>query len=221
MKLKESNFHVLVSATDEEIIKLWHSLKELDDSLDVSVMKNLSNHPNLQRFIYRRRHHSLEVRKCGVVDCSICKPPKLPKEVFEQLRPLPDPTPGADGHYLPFHEVFGQDTSEKYRPSLNMKTSIKKSLPFSGSKQHVKNVGMMLMCEECEMWRLMYRKQKLKKDERSLLEQQLDGLVYTCGSSLQDLDLPKPLDEVYVRNLNCGDPVEKLYYTSGYEPIYQ
>ena len=124
---------------------------------------------------------------------------------------MPDPTPGVDNHYIPLHDLFGQATSEKHRPSLTLKQS-KKTLPFSTSLQHVKNVDMMLLCDECEIWRLLYAK-------RYQLERELDGLMFTCGSALQELDLPAFLSEVYVRNLRCFDPVEKLYYSAGYEEI--
>ena len=43
--------------------------------------------------------------------------------------------------------------------------------------------------------------------------------MFTSGSSLEELDLPAPLKEVYVRNVNCADPIEKLYYSAGYDPI--
>ena len=56
----------------------------------------------------------------------------------------------------------------------------------SASIQHVNNVGMMLVCDECEMWRLQYSKRKLKAIDCHL-EQKLDGISVTCGSSLQDL----------------------------------
>ena len=96
----------------------------------------------------RKRHYSFEVRKCGSIDCNICKPVRLPPDVFQQMKPLPDPTPGVDNHFLPFEKVFGCPTSEEHRPSLHTKKQ-KKTLPFSASVQHVKNVDMMLLCEEC------------------------------------------------------------------------
>ena len=68
----------------------------------------------------RKRHYSFEVRKCGSLESTICKPPRLPKEIFMQIKSLPDPTPG-DGHYLKFSQVFGQNTSEEHRPSLSVK----------------------------------------------------------------------------------------------------
>jgi len=77
---------------------------------------------------------------------------------------------------------------------------------------------MMMLCEECNMWRLLYSKAKLKKAQRTSLELLLVH-IHTCGSSLQDMELPEPFSEVYVRNINCFDPTEKLYYSAGYIPI--
>ena len=69
------------------------------------------------------------------------------------------------------------------------------------------------------MWRLLYSKKKLKAEDRRLLALKLDDLAFSCGASLQDLDFPAPLNEVFVRSVNCFDPIEKLYYSAGYEPI--
>ena len=50
--------------------------------------------------------------------------------------------------------------------------------------------------------------------------QMLDD-VYTCGVQLQDLQLDdQRLREVYVRDISCYEPIEKLYYSVGkYETI--
>ena len=79
----------------------------------------------------------------------------------------------------------------------------------------------MLMCEECEMWRLLYSKRKLKQQERIELERGLNGLSFSCGAQLQDSDsVPDYLKEiVFVRKLSCEDPVEKLYYSAKFEDI--
>ena len=58
--------------------------------------------------------------------------------------------------------------------------------------------------------------------EKRLLESVLDGLSFSCGSPLQeaDLDLPEQLQSVVsVRELQCGDPVEALYYSADYTDI--
>ena len=91
------------------------------------------------------------------------------------------------------------------------------------SVQHVKNIDMMLMCDECEMWRLLYAKRKLKKQERIEVEQGLNGLSFSCAAQLQDSDLPHYLKNiVLVQKLACEDPVEKLYsnYSAKFEDIW-
>ena len=42
---------------------------------------------------------------------------------------------------------------------------------------------------------------------------------YTFGSSLQDIELSEPFKKVYLRNISCYEPIEKLYYSAGYDPI--
>jgi hypothetical protein len=93
-------------------------------------------------------------------------------------------------------------------------------LPFHGKLQHVRNADLMLECEECGMWRLIYAKHKLSSNQRKALQDLLEGMSFSCGSPLQDLDLPSDLvDEVFIRDLNCSDPIELLYYSAKYDPI--
>ena len=77
----------------------------------------------------------------------------------------------------------------------------------------------MLQCDECAMWRLLYSKFKLTKKERTDLQAAIEDVSFTCGAPLQDLQLPGHLSEVYARQLSCGEPIEKLYYTAKYSHI--
>ena len=124
LQLKGEKFQLFVPATQEEMDTCWSGIQCVDDTITPVTKASLTNHPRVQKFMdhcCRKRHYSFEVRKCVSVDCNICKPVRLPPEVFEQLKPLPDPTPGVDNHFLPFLEVFGQPTSEEHRPSLHIK----------------------------------------------------------------------------------------------------
>lgn len=95
-----------------------------------------------------------------------------------------------------------------------------KSLLFSASIQHVKNIDMMLMCDECGMWHLLYAKWKLKRLERLEVERGLNGLSFSCGAQLQDSNSPDHLKKIVLtRKLACEDPVEKLYYSAKYEDM--
>ena len=65
------------------------------------------------------------------------------------------------------------------------------------------------------------QKMKLRNDiissaEARQLKSTLDGVLYTCGVSTQELDCDAPvLTKVYVRsNLTCSDHVEVPYYSS-------
>ena len=97
----------------------------------------------------RSSHYAFDIIECGKSSCTVCKPVCLPPDVFKKLHHLPHPTPKDDDHYLPFSDVFGTETSEKHRPSYNVKESKQKTLPFYASvQQHVKNIQMMVECED-------------------------------------------------------------------------
>lgn len=45
----------------------------------------------------------------------------------------------------------------------------------------------------------------------------LEDISYTCGATFEDITMP---EDVCIRFHRCFDPVEKLYYSSGFqEPI--
>ena len=69
------------------------------------------------------------------------------------------------------------------------------------------------------MWRLIYSPNKLKAEDKKLLERKLDNFAFSCGTTLEELDLPEHMQNLAVRQLQCEEPVEKLYYSMGYEPI--
>ncbi|XP_053403202.1 uncharacterized protein LOC128558303 [Mercenaria mercenaria] len=101
------------------------------------------------------------IKKCGADDCFICEKPRLSKEVFNALHVLSDPEP--DGHYKPFQEVYGTDTSEKYRPSLIEKSQTGHQIPFSPSAQTAKTCRMLVYCVDCEKPRVKYSTTKKLK----------------------------------------------------------
>ena len=74
--------------------------------------------------------------------------------------------------------------------------------------QHGKNANMMLECEECGMWHLLYVKNKLSVGERTALQHVVDKWSFTCDAQLQDLNLTGRLADVYVRETSCNDPIE-------------
>ena len=97
--------------------------------------------------------------------------------MYAKVNDFPDLVMKDDGHYMSFSEVFGSATSEEYRLSLQKRAQKEKTLPFYSSVQHVKNCGLVLMCDECAMWHLVYSKRKLNTKERQELDSALSGLL--------------------------------------------
>ena len=131
----------------------------------------------------------------------------------DALRFLPDPMLGSDGHYSPFEDAFNSSTTEKDRPSLQSQKK-KKFLSYSPVKQHTVNVGLVLQCDECNKWRLLFSKRSLPFHDRQELERLLSDISYTCGARIDDLQLPERLTCVKIRAHQCSDPIERLYYSA-------
>ena len=94
---------------------------------------------------------------------------------------LPDPVMGDDGHYLPFDELYGVvDTTEKDLPTGSL-IHKKETIQCNVTEQHVKNVNLVVECEECHMWRLLLSKRKLSPQSIAKL---LDDMQYTCGATI-------------------------------------
>ena len=74
--------------------------------------------------------NTFQIKKCGSLTCNICKPPHLLQAVFEQIKFLPDPMPGEEGHYEPFSEVYGATTTEEHCPSSTKKPKHRKTAIF-------------------------------------------------------------------------------------------
>jgi hypothetical protein len=144
----------------------------------------------------------------------------MDEDVFAAIHFLPDPVPKGDGHYKSFPDLYGQATTEEFRPSLKPRVaSTKLVLGYIPSQQHVHNVGLLVQCEECDMWRLLFCKNKLNYQEVCELERILDDVSYTCGMLFSELELPGRLKNVCVKDCKCYDPIEKLYYSCDYELI--
>lgn len=115
-------------ADEESIQSMKEMLKLLDENIQADALPNdLSKFPQLKDFMdhhCRCRHYSFQIKKCTRQECAYCtlNPPRLSDEIFEKLHYLPDPVLGKDGDtYLPFNEVYGKDTNDDSRPSLQSK----------------------------------------------------------------------------------------------------
>ena len=121
------------------------------------------------------------------------------------------PTPCLVKMGTMLHSVkcMGQPPPNSTNPAFTLKEE-------AASVQHVKNVDVMVQYEE--LWRLLYSKHKLGVSDRRAFQHALEDVTYTCGAQLQDLELGERFVGVFVRQIRCYDPVEKLS-VGKYQPI--
>lgn len=153
------------------------------------------------------------VKKCGSRKCDICKPVRMDSERFKGIHFLPNPMNGPNDHYVPLADAYGTSTMENYRPSLIQQRKIK-TLTYSPSEQHALNTGVLVQCDECDKWRLLFSKLKLTARQWNELEGIIADLSYSCGATTDDLILPNTLKSVAIQSHNCSDPIEKIYYSA-------
>ena len=107
------------SATSEEISNFWSAILAIDSTLTVDgryVQGNIALHPDICIFLShycKIEHYTFSIFKCGESICKLCKPVKLPIDVFKSLKHIPLPTPGEDDHYIPFSDALKISTSGK------------------------------------------------------------------------------------------------------------
>ena len=73
----------------------------------------------------------------------MCTPVCLPKEELERIKLFPDPMIKDDGYY--------KSMAQKLLRSADLPSRPIKEATIYASLEHVKNSGLMLMCEECGM----------------------------------------------------------------------
>lgn len=151
---KVDKLDAFFAASDDEIKEFWKAMLDIDASLESCSYTKKTIKSKDAIFIghcCQQRHYSFTIKKCFMDSCTICSPPTLPPEVHY----LPDPvlSDSEEGHYKSFDEVYGEQTTEKDRPSAKKAEEV-------GSRRFtvksVKNANLMLQCEECELWRLVY-----------------------------------------------------------------
>ena len=226
LKLKEEPFSFFVPATNEEIKSLWGNIKLIDNSLEKDDTTKLRIQGKKQFLDFlnshcKIRHYMFSVKKCGRFDCSICKIPRLPSDIFCNIHHLPDPI-SEGAKYKDFEDLYGSKTSEEHRPSLSCHGAKQHGMPFPPSAQYAKNVKVLLQCGECLKWRVLYSKHSLKKQQREELEILVENIEYSCGSVFTDIEGEEDSIQrsVFVKgNLTCNAPIEIPYFTAGYTPI--
>ena len=128
----------------------WQTITMLNRKLGEKL--RISNHLASYE-VHIARSHFLQCRcycqyifdtlKCGKNSFNLCRPVRLPWDVFMHLKHTPFPVPGEDGHHLPFSVVFGSGTSEEHCPYFKHQKSRAVRLPSYATIQHIKNLQLM------------------------------------------------------------------------------
>ena len=61
-------------------------------------------------------------------------------------------------------------------------------MPFSPTTQTAKNAGIVLWCEGCLKWHVVYSKWKLNPASKAKVMREVGSLSYTCGYVFQEID---------------------------------
>ena len=221
LHLKDHKFETFEAASKSEIEELWKYILTVDNTItpETTTKDKMSSVEKYHDFLKQHckvRHYMFSVKKCNRPSC-ICKPPRLPMEVFINLHHLPDPIPDGD-HYKDFDQLYGKgETTEEHRPSLKEPGKTSSGIPFTPTAQFSKNVDRLIQCHECDKWRLIYSKKALNAAEKKEVEKILEDIQYSCGSGLQNIehDDSSVLHKIFTRlNLSCLSPIEIPYYTN-------
>ena len=224
LKLKDHYFKVFQPAPEDAMGELLKNIPAVDEDVVRSDLKknDLNKYPKLSEFLSthcRCRHYMFSIKKCGEACIFGCKPPQLPKEVFDDVYHLPDPVPEAGGeHYKSFETSYSQETKEEYRPSLKDVRKRDHGMPFSPSSQYAKNTDTFLQCQQCGRWRCLYSKLKLKVPEKESLSKFIEEHDYVCGATFSNVEEDDDLNVVNVAfvngSLTCNSVMEKSFYSS-------
>lgn len=216
LNLKGSPVQSLEPASEEDIEKLFAKIIPVDSSVQMNDThsKDYKKRTKLQEYMNHccvRRKYFFCIRKCGVADCAMCLPPKLPPEIFQQLHFFPDPMKVKDSSesFLPFKSVYGNATSEKFRPSLKLQpTTSEKPFRLAGE-----TVTDAVVCGECLKPRCVYSIRRLTQEEFQSLAQLKEDVLYVCGGTL----FPETSDLSQLccvePNINCNSTISVHYFS--------
>lgn len=218
LELKGTPVQSLDAATEDDIERLFAKIIAVDSSVQRSdtQKKDLTKRKRLQEYLDHccvRRHYYFLIQKCGAADCSMCLPPKLPLEIFQQLHQFPDPMKSDESSesFVPFDTVYGQATTEKFRPSLKAKPCTSDDKPFRLTAETVCDA---VVCTECLKPRCIYGIRKLTPAEFQQVACAKEDTLYVCGSPLF-VDTSELTKICCVEpNVNCNSNMSNHYYST-------
>ena len=127
MEVKGTGVKVGNPASTESMSELFSRVLLIDPTLEEDKLSGaaLQKATALKNFFEVHSHSSqyaFQLKKCGKSDCNYCiqNPVRLQPEIFHELSVLPLPLFDTTGeHYKKSDEVYGQQPSDKDRPSLS------------------------------------------------------------------------------------------------------
>ena len=174
----------------------------------------MKNHCKCSQYMF-------QVKKCTDASCLYCvqHPVHLhvQKEVFDSLSYLPLPLfDNTKEHYQKFFDIYGQDPSDKDRPSLIPCPSEEAKQVDKGRKSLLVwgKVRGAIVCGECHKPKCIYSKTKLSHEQSTSLDIIIESDWYTCGASLFASDTPYTGTIVVREALVCSSCIETQYYSS-------
>ena len=215
LSLKGENFQVPEAVSSEDIDTLFNEVQEVESSLQKSDthQKDLKKFPHLNHFLEHccvRRKYLFCIKKCGSGECEVCRPPRLPAEVFATLHQFPDPMKASSGDsFKEFQEVWGTTTTERDRPSYKPPKSSGGKSAFRKSGETVRE---LVICGECLKPRCVYAAKSFTKEEALEFRKCKEEFIYVCGSSVIPED--SQLQCAFEVDINCESPISKHYYSA-------
>ena len=102
IEIKRSAVQCFLPASSSEIVEFPNILKQVQSDIvptnctKAASLTSLTQLKNFMDHCCHIRHYMFSIKKCGASDCTICKPHRLPKEIFDTSNHLPDPVRDGD-----------------------------------------------------------------------------------------------------------------------------
>ena len=91
-------------------------------------------------------------------------------------------------------------------------------MDFTALKQYALNTNPKIICTECDKPQLVYTQKKPHNNISRKFKQINSDLLITNNTTVPELTGNKDFSQLQIRdNLTCLIPVEKLYYSAGYD----
>ena len=199
---------------------MFDEVHQIDNVLQIDklVKKELKKAENWQSFVAKHckcSHYSFQVKKCTSVDCLYCQCNPTQTPDFSQIYFLPNPEPTPDKlHYLSFDQLYGKETTDSHRPSLQLDSVEKETDKEHHALLVAARVRDVLPCCECSKPRCVYAATKLSYMEQTQVRRVREEGMFSCGVSLFHDTHPLRHSLVVREALKCSSLVEAAYYSS-------